>query len=179
MLMPKKAQKPEPQDKGVSLTVYLVMIAVFVVVAIAAYTIVGDLYSNAAAGNLSVFQNNFDSASRIAIYVPDYNSTTLSSAGTCADKLITSVITDMHRNSGSIDYFIFNSTNCTYVRGLGANASNGTTTSVQNCLSISGSEPTVYFNYSHINKTVIEPDIIRTSGDSMFLSECGIATEIS
>jgi hypothetical protein len=176
--MPKKAQKTT-RKQGPPATAYAIAVIVFLAVAAVSYVIVNDIYSAAAPGGFSAFKSNFDAAQRIAIYVPDYNNTVFSITGTCADKLITSIVTYARRNSSSIDYFIVNRTSCTYVRGLGTKASNGTTTSIAGCQSLSGSEPTIYLNYSLKNTTVIKPDYLYTSGDSLFMSECGIATEIS
>lgn len=176
--MPKKALKTKRQGGRVPGTTYLIAIVVFVAVAVASYEIFSNLYSTATPGGFSVFKSNFNSAQRVAVYVTDYNSTAFSSVATCANKLITSVISGTRRNSSSIDYFIVNSTSCTYVRGLGTSAGNGTTASIPDCLSLSGSEPTIYLNYSSTNRTVIKPYYLYTSGDSLFLSECGIATEM-
>jgi hypothetical protein len=177
--MPKNAQKTKQQCARAPITPYLVALIVFIAVAVVSYVIFNDLYSAATPGGFASFKSSFNAAQRVAIYVADYNSTVFSNTGTCADKLITSMITYTHRNSSTIDYFIVNGTSCTYVRGLGAKASNGTIASIGDCKSLSGSEPTIYLNYSSKNETIIKPDYLYTSGDGLFLSECGIATEIS
>ncbi len=151
----------------------------FIAIVVASYFIVSGLYSNSnPTGSFSTFRSNFYYAPRVAIYATAYNGTVMSGTVGCATAIIENIVasTQAHRNSSTIDFFIINQTKCTYVSGLGK--SNGTETTLAACLNMGGAEPTIYINYSLTNVTTIKPDYLYTSGDRLFLSECGVATEL-
>ena len=165
----------EPKVK----TQYLIIAAVaFVAIVAISYLVVSGFYSGNPSTSFSVFKNNFYSAPRVAIYATAYNGTVMSSTIGCATAIIENIVANAqaHRNSSTIDFFIVNQTLCTYVRGLGM--SNGTETSLGSCTNMSASEPTIYINYSLTNTTNVKPNYLYTSGNRLFLSECGIATEL-
>ena len=170
------AQRNEQKTKAT----YLVVAAIaFVVIVAVSYLVARGLNFNPnPSSDFSTFKANFDSAPRIAIYATAYNGTVMSSTIGCATEIIENIVANaqFHRNSSTIDFFIINQTRCTYVSGLGA--SNGTETSLGSCLNMSGSEPTIYINYSRVNVTTIRSRYLYTSGDRLFLSECGLATEL-
>jgi hypothetical protein len=155
-------------------------IIAFVAIVAVSYLVVSGIYSNSNPQNsFSTFRSNFYSAPRVAIYATAYNGTVMSGTVGCATAIIENIVasTQAHRNSSTIDFFIINQTKCTYVSGLGK--SNGTETSLAACLNMSGSEPTIYINYSSTDMNpVIKPDYLYISGNSTFLNECGVATEL-
>lgn len=115
-------------------------------------------YINGGNSSFSTFKSNFDSAKRVDITVTAYNGTVLSSTIGCATQLIEQMVASKsnHRNSTTIDLSIINQTSCIKKQGLGMNTSNYTITSLQNCLNITSTEPTIYINYSSTNVTRIK-----------------------
>ena len=177
--MPRKTSQKE-EEKHKSANTYIIVAAiVFIVVAAAVYELVGIVFKSNTSGSFGTFKSNFNSAQRVAIYATAYNGTVLSSTVGCATMIIENIVgsSQTHRNASTIDLFIINETRCTYTMGLGL-GSNGTETSLSDCLNRGSSEPTIYLNYSLTNTTVIKPNYLYTSGDRLFLNECGIATEI-
>jgi hypothetical protein len=176
----KKEQKADGsvQSKQTMATFLIAAAITFVAVVAISYFVMGGFFNPNHSGSFAVFKSNFDSAPRVAIYATSYNGTVMSSTVGCATAIIENIVANAqaHRNSSTIDFFIVNQTRCLYVAGLGN--SNGTETSLGSCLNMSGSEPTIYINYSRANMTTIKPRYLYTSGDSLFLNECGIATEL-
>lgn len=132
--------------------------------------------------SFETFLNNFNSAQRIAIYATAYNGTILSSTVGCATAIIQKIVgsQQMHRDSSTIDFYVINETTCTYAEnGLGHQTNGYITTPVSNCLNVSRSETTIYINYSSTNITIIKPNYLYFSGDQLFLSQCGIAEQLS
>jgi hypothetical protein len=171
-----KKRAKECQPKGE----LIIAAAVFIAAAVVSYELIGFFLAPGSSAGFSAFKRNFDSAPRVAIYAAAYNGTALSSTDRCASAIIESIISSsqQHRNASTIDLFIVNSTSCMYARGLGTG--NGSVSSVGACLNMSKGEPTIYINYSATStKSAVEPDYLYTSGNSTFLGECGIATEIS
>ena len=166
------------KDSKLRMTYTIAAAIAFVAIVAASYFAISTLYHGTTSGGFSAFKANFYSAPRVAIYATAYNGTVLSGTVGCATAIIENIVANAqaHRNSSTIDFFIINQTACTYVAGLGM--SNGTETTVGSCLNMSGMEPTIYINYSLTNRTVVTPNYLYTSGDRLFLSECGIATEL-
>ena len=73
---------------------------------------------------------------------------------------------------------IANSTSCLSPNGALGSANGTKISSLSSCLAISQHEPSVFINYSTINSTSIKTGNLYTSGDSLFLSECGVASEL-
>jgi flagellar basal body-associated protein FliL len=179
-----KTEKSSRESGGDS-TRSLSVIVVIAVVAIA--IVVGYLISSHFAGggsggqSFESFQSGFYSAPRVAIFVPYVNSSTFAYSDGCATTLIQSIIASRthHRNMSTIDLLIIaNSTSCLGPNGsLGA--SNGTkVTPIANCIAVSHQEPSIFINYSNTNSTAIRSGNLYTQGDALFLSECGIASEL-
>ncbi len=184
----KAQQKAEKSAKkgSTSASRHIPVVIIIVVVAIAA--VLGYLATSGFAGGGSggqqtfqSFQSGFYSAQRVAIYVPFINSSTFAYSDGCATQLIQSIVSSRsnHRNMTSIDLMIIaNSTSCLSPNGpLGS--SNGTKiTPIASCLAVSAHEPSVFINYSSTNSTAIKAGNLYTKGDALFLSECGIASEL-
>lgn len=172
----KKAKKPRMGWAKYKYIVGIIIIVAIIGVAIYAnYYIIGN-QSN----KFYIFQSNFNSAPRVAIFVTAYNGTVLSGTIGCATAIIEQVVASKtnHRDPSTIDLNIINQTSCISSTGLNGKT-NYTTTSVQNCLNISRTEPTIYINYSQANTTIISPDYLYISGTSTYLQMCGVASEIS
>ena len=175
---------PEPVKSGkVGIAKYAA--AILLVVIIIGAAIFAGAYFNqgGSGGNFETFKGNFNSAPRVALLVTGYNGTVLSGTVGCATAIIQEVVANKvaHRNASTIDYGILNQTSCIEVKGLTATAtSNYSTTSVQNCLNLTKSEPTIFINYSTKgNTTIIKPNYLYIAGTYKFLRECGVASQIS
>jgi hypothetical protein len=131
--------------------------------------------------SFNVFSKNFDSAQKVNIFVYDPNSTVYQGTFGCASSVIIQIIANKtsHRNSSTIDFNVVNQTSCIRSNGLGGATSNYITTSLQNCLNTTATEPTLYINYSAHNTTIIRPEYLYVSGNLLFLKECGVASEIT
>jgi hypothetical protein len=175
-----KGKPKEAKQAGSSNMLPLVIIAAVIIIAIA----VGYLLTAPISGGSESFQNfqgSFYSAPRIGVYVTYINGTTFSYADGCATALIQSMVSSSahHRNASSIDLMIIaNSTSCLAPNGT-LGASNGTkVVPISNCLAVSSNEPSVFINYSSTNATSIRAGNLYTQGDALFLSECGVASEL-
>ena len=180
----KKAQKERSaktkQDGGAGryLLPAVIVIAVLVIAAalgIAAYTYGGGQ------GSFQSFQSAFYSAPRVGIYVTYTNGTAFSYSSGCAYSIIQRIIASRthHRNASTIDFLIIaNSTSCLGPDGA-LGSSNGTKiTPLPECLAVSAHEPSIFINYNMTNSTSIRSGNLYTSGDALFLSECGVASEL-
>ncbi len=177
-----RKERKRPPSVGIGSIAKYVAAIVVVVAIIGAAIFAGLLSIPSSQSNFTTFRNNFNSAPRVAITVAAYNSTILSGTIGCATAIIEEVVASKteHRNSSTIDLNIINQSSCITTRGLGGtNSSNYTTTSLQDCLNISRTEPTIYINYSTANRTIISPEYMYVSGNMLFLRECGVASQIS
>jgi hypothetical protein len=177
-----KKTKEQSNLKGPWAKYVVAIILIIVIIGVAIFA--GAILNNKQApnGNFNVFKQNFDSAPRVNIFVAAYNGTVLSSTIGCGTAVIEEIVGSRteHRNSSTIDLNIVNQTSCIRSKGLGEETTNVTiTTSLQNCLNTTNSEPTLYINYSMTNKTIITPDYLYVSGDATFLRECGVAAQIT
>lgn len=156
--------------------------AIIIIVAIIGVAIFANYYviGNQTATPFTSFKNNFDSAPRVVIMVAGYNGTVLSSTISCATSVIEQIVASKtnHRDPSTIDLSIINQTSCVLSTGL-EGKTNYTTTSLQNCINYTKTEPTIFINYTTKNTTLIHPDYLYISGDSLYLSECGVASQIS
>ena len=161
-----------------------IMIAIALVIVIAAAVLVYYFRfgTGSSQASFSSFRNTFNSAPRVAIYVVSSNSTGLGATVGCATQLIEKLLEtpQTHRNSSTIGFYVMNSTSCTYSSsGLGSAIKNYTSTSASNCISFSKSEPSIFLNYSPENRTIITRSALYLEGNSAFMSECGIAYEMT
>lgn len=156
--------------------------AIIIIVAIIGAAIFANYYfvGNHNNGDFTVFQSNFNSAPRVTIMVAGYNGTVLSSTIGCATSVIEQIVASKtnHRDPSTIDLSIINQTSCVLSTGL-QGKTNYTVTSLQNCINYTKTEPTIFINYSTTNSTIIHPDYLSITGDQLYLSECGVASEIS
>ncbi len=177
-----KESAPAKGRQGVGVAKYIIAIIIIVVI-IGVALFAGSLLSTKpnSSSSFETFKENYDSAARVNIFVAAYNGTVLSSTIGCATAIIEQTVgskTD-HRNASTIDLNIINQTSCIRSTGLGVIGANYINTTLQNCLNTSSTEPSIYINYSLQNTTLIRPDYLYVSGDALFLSECGLAPELS
>ncbi|HVC58637.1 MAG TPA: hypothetical protein VND15_04145 [Candidatus Acidoferrales bacterium] len=175
--------KGAPKGKRGGAVKIAAAVVAIVIIAAAGFEIYTYLTANAAqqSASFSTFESNFNSAPRVAIFATAYNGTVLSSTVGCATAVIVQIVGSQahHRDPGTIDYFVINKTSCVYAAGgLGKPTSNYTTTSLQHCLNVTGTEPTIYLNYTATNTTIIRPEYFYTSGNAAYLAQCGIANEL-
>jgi hypothetical protein len=157
--------------------------AIIIIAVIAMAIVLGLIVSQSVGGggqqNLQGFQNKFYAAPRVAIYV--MNSSQFSYSDNCANYLIQKLILSQahHRNASTIDLMVVaNSTSCLGPNGPLGSANGTKVMPLSSCLAVSNGEPSVFINYSSTNSTSIMSGNLYTSGDSLFLSECGIASEL-
>ncbi|MGD0728667.1 MAG: hypothetical protein ABR981_01160 [Candidatus Micrarchaeaceae archaeon] len=169
-------KKPSPNLKYVAAIVIIIIILAFAIL------FAQTSSSNNQNSNFSAFKHNFETAPRVDIFSTAYNGTVESGTVGCATAIIIQIISNKtnHRNASTIDYNIINNTKCIRSVGLGnINSSKVYNTSLQNCLNTTKGEPTIYINYSKTNSTIIKPNYMYISGTQLFLSECGVASQIS
>jgi hypothetical protein len=180
-----KKEKPKAEGKDGGNTLTMVVIIAVVVIAVAlGYLVSSGIFNmtgGGGQGSFQGFQTHFYSAPRVAIYVTYLNGSTFSYAAGCAYSMIEKMIESStnHRNASTIDFLIIaNSTSCLAPIGV-LGASNGTRViPISECLATSSHEPSVFINYSATNSTVVRAGNLYTSGDALFLSECGISSEL-
>lgn len=155
--------------------------AVFVIALAAAYLLTGHSFTGSNS-NFSGFLSAFRSAPRVAIAVTAYNSTQFSYTIACGTSVIERIVgsKQYHRNETTIDFFVLNRTVCVVPNAALGSATGALNESIANCTARIASEPSIYINYSSSsNVTRIRGTSLYTSGDAAFLSECGIASEMS
>ena len=178
----KSAAKKREAHKGVSAAVKMAVVAVVIIIIAAGALLVYDnlFGSGQQSASFGTFKANFNTAPRVAIFATAYNGSILSSTVGCATAVIVQIVSSQanHRNPSTIDYYVINQTSCVYsAAGLGQPTSNYTTASVQSCLNVTRTEPTIFINYTATNSTIIRPDYLYTSGNAAYLAQCGIADE--
>lgn len=155
-----------------------IAVAVIAVIAVLAY------YSLSSPTTFQEFKQNFNSAKEVAIYVNDTNPSTYQYAVGCAGAVIQQLVgpTSAHRDPSTVHFFIIynSSTECVYNPGtIGEVNSTYTTTSASNCLNFSRSMPSMFFEYSAVNSTLITPTRLYVNGDERFMGMCGLAYQMT
>jgi type II secretory pathway pseudopilin PulG len=174
----KKSGTPKRQNNSAKRIIGVILF-VIVIVAVVAGAL---MYSQNQAGgtSITVFENNFNSAARVAIVVYAKNNTGLGPPIDCAANLIeqlTGTKGAAHRDPTTINYYVLNSTSCSsYPEGFGGASSN---TTPATCLFQARQFPRIFINYSTTNSTIITPDALYESGDVRFMIQCGIAAELT
>ncbi len=156
---------------------YLIVISALIILIILFSAFYFNYYNTSKqTSNFVTFRSNFDTANNVSIMV-NYNSSSFPYQIGCATNLIYNIVSSRIKSSSNILFFVVNSTNCTYIKnGLGQVIKNYTYASPASCLNITKKQPTIFINYSAINKTIIKPNAIYISGDGNFLKQCGIAS---
>ncbi|MCL5440986.1 MAG: hypothetical protein M1448_03870 [Candidatus Marsarchaeota archaeon] len=159
-------------------------IAAYVVVAIVVVSVIYLYLShlgNSSSSNFLSFKSAFNSAPHVGIYVAYLNGTTFSYTMGCATTLIEELTANRttHRVPNTINFYVINGTSCIYSNGLGNPSSNYSNLSSSGCISFSKSVPSIFINYTAENNTVVSGKDLYFSGSTKYLSECGIAYEVT
>jgi hypothetical protein len=184
MASSKKAPKEEKKDSPdqSKRNVGVVVLVVIIVLAVAGALAYGLNAPQQSQTSIDVFESNFDSAQNVSIIVTAYNGPTLAASSGCASSLIEQVTAthgSAHKNASMIGFYVINSTKCLYTQHLritGAKYSNSTP---EFCVNLTKGTPSIFINYSNANRTIIMPDALYVSGTMEFLSQCGVASEIT
>lgn len=187
----KTDQKPQPKPKekaentmttnpSKGRAILLIILAVIAVSTL----LTAYIYENSNPGSnvpLSTFLSNLRAAPTIGIYVNDLNGTVYPDANFCATSLIYQIISQnyTHRDPATIDFFIINGSarTCTYTKGL-RTAGNLTNTTLSDCISMSSTMPSIFINYSRVNRTIVKNSALYIEGTPQYLYECGISAQI-
>lgn len=174
-------QKPKAQKKiAVNKRALAVIIAVVVIAAIVFTSLFYGLYSSSSS-SFTAFQSNFNSAKNVGIYINYTNSSSMGSLVACSSALIEELsgVSGAHRNASSISLFVLYNNSCIYKQGLGQVAKNFSNATRQYCLNISRTMPSIFIAYGPTNGTVITSNRLYFVGDQKFITECGIAYQIT
>ena len=175
------AKSGEPQKKEGIGRQTLAIIAIVIIFAAVFSSLFYGLISYKPT-SFSAFASNFNKASSVAIYVNYSNGTTFAPELSCSNALIeelTSSVKD-HKNASQIDFYVLYNDSCIYRQGaLGTLISNYTNATRAECIGYGAGKPSVFINYSSVNRTIITPSKLYFSGDANFLDECGIAYQIT
>ncbi|MEM0149915.1 MAG: hypothetical protein QXW10_03410, partial [Candidatus Micrarchaeaceae archaeon] len=132
--------------------------------------------------SFKAFADNFNKASSVSIYVNYTNSTDFAPELSCSTALIEELIssTTVHKNASQINFYVLYNDSCIYRQGaLGTLISNYTNATRSECVGYGSGKPSIFINYSNSNSTIITPNRLYFTGDAKFLSECGIANQIT
>ncbi|MGC9099173.1 MAG: hypothetical protein ACP5HW_01330 [Candidatus Micrarchaeia archaeon] len=163
----------QKEEKASNKMEYVVVAAIIIIILAIAYV----TFSNLLITHFSTFLGNFHSAPRVAVAVFYNNESQYISEYSCFTKLIESIA--YTRNATTIDFFILNSTNCTYSStGLGKPVQI-ITVSAKKCLSVARSEPSIFLNYSISNKTIVTPYHLYIYGNGAYMASCPVASELT
>jgi len=125
----------------------------------------------------STFKSNFQSAARIAIIASYGNQTGSGVTLQCATRAVQ--VAAHSRNATTIDFYVLNSSSCTYpIGGLGHQVNLATNT-IGNCLNMTKSETSLFLNYSADNRTIVTPYRLYVYGNAQYMSQCPIAVDLS
>ena len=175
------AKSGEPQKKEGIGRQTLAIIAIVIIFAAVFSSLFYGLISYKPT-SFSAFASNFNKASSVAIYVNYSNGTTFAPELSCSNALIeelTSSVKD-HKNASQINLYVLYNDSCIYRQGaLGTLISNYTNATRAECIGYGAGKPSVFINYSSVNRTIITPSKLYFSGDANFLDECGIAYQIT
>ena len=161
----------EKKNRGKGLE-YLFVLLVILAIIIIAYL----AFSNFLLTPFSTFASNFHAAPRVALVVFFSNESEYISEYPCFTKMIESIA--YTRNATTIDFFIINGTTCTYPStGLGKPIQIATT-NASKCLSVAKAEPSIFMNYSNVNRTIITPYHLYIYGNNAYMNACPIASEL-
>ncbi len=179
----KKATKAAESEGGGYLVPAVIIVAVIAIALVLGYLASSTILGGGGGGQQSLqgFENSFYAAQRVGIYVTYLNGSSFAYADGCASNLIESITASRshHRNMTTIDLMIIaNSTSCLAPNGPLGSANGTKVIPISSCLAISHSEPSIFINYSDTNSTAVRSGNLYTSGDALFLSECGISSEL-
>jgi hypothetical protein len=167
-----KKEKKEPKRRSAAGSALMVAVPLLLAAAIFLLVVLPML-----SVPFSTFKANFGSASRIAVFAVYTDQSNAGAVISCATQAVQ--VAAHTRNATTIDFYVFNATSCTYpVGGLGHTVTLATNT-IRNCLSMAGSETSLFLNYSSYNHTTIMPYKLYVYGNAQYMSRCPIAVDLS
>lgn len=167
-----QAAKPKGKAPSQAMAIVLAVAAIAVVLAAFYYLVLPS-----SSVPFTTFKSNFDAGKRVAFFVTYGNQSQFAAESTCYTEIIHDVA--LSRNATTIDFFILNSTTCTFsTTGLGK-AVNISTASPAQCIARVASEPSIFLNYSATNRTVVKAYDLYQYGNAAYMSSCPIAVDIS
>ncbi len=182
MAASKKAQEKKDSTKQSKKNIGVLAFIIIIIIVIAGALVYGLNSSSQSQTSIGVFQSNFDSVSNVSVVVTAYNGTTLAASTGCAASIIeelTATHGSAHKNASMIGFYVINSTNCLYTEHLGLIGATYLNATPRSCINMSKSTPSIFINYSSTNKTTITQKALYISGTIGFLTQCGVATEIT
>ncbi len=179
--MPRKAsKKPARKAKANAekqpLTPLLaaLAIAIIAIASVFAYFYI----ANANASSINAFKSAYAASNSIAIYANATISNYSSSVFSCASALIEQAYAPSIYAT-QINYFVIANNSCLYKKYIKGSVEsitgNYTTLSLQQCMAIGKSMPSVFIGYAAANKTFAEGNALYAYGNAAFLNNCGIA----
>ena len=153
----------------------ILVILVLVVLSVIFYIIPQYFQVSFLQTSFGTFKSNFNSAQRIAVVTQYTNATQYNILSQCSTDIISAETVSDNRNASTIDFYVLNSTSCTYApNGLG-HVLNPVTTNASSCENEIKSEPSISLNYSSYNHTIITPYHMYVYGNDQYFSSCPVA----
>ena len=157
------------------LPIAILITLVLVVLLIVFYVIPQYVQVSFLQTSFSTFKSNFNSAQRIAVVTQYTNATQYNMISQCSTDIISAETVSDKRNASTIDFYVLNSTSCTYApNGLG-HVLNPVTTNASSCENEIKLEPSISLNYSSYNHTIITPYHMYVYGNTQYFSSCPVA----
>jgi hypothetical protein len=176
------SKQKESKKEGMSRqNAMLLAVLVIIIVAVSFTFSYNALSAPTANGNFTAFWGSFASAPRAGIVINYYNSTVFESGLACSTTLIQEIqgSSTLHRNSSTLDFYVINSTSCSYSLGLGSTNASARIANISTCTSLISSEPRIVIGYSLANQTATNSTVLTIKGNAAYLQRCGIASEIT
>ncbi len=168
----------EQKGKSGNKTVYF-SIAIIIIIILALALIIMYLIPQYFGTSFNTFKANFNSAQRIAVVSQYTNASQYVILSQCSTDIISAETASDHRNASTIDFYVINSTTCTYApNGLG-HVLNPVTTNASSCEKQIQSEPSISLNYSNSNYTSITPYHMTIFGNDAYFLECPVAVGLT
>ena len=168
-----KTSKTERKIPYIPIAILIILILVVLLVVF--YVIPQYLQISFLQTSFSTFKSNFNSAQRIAVVTQYTNATQYNIISQCSTDIISAETVSDNRNASTIDFYVLNSTSCTYApNGLG-HVLNPVTTNASSCENEIKSEPSISLNYSSYNHTIITPYHMYVYGNDQYFSSCPVA----
>ncbi len=159
----------------------LVVIAAIVIAAVIFTSLFYGLYDTGKA-SFSTFKHNFNTAKNVGIFLNYSNINASTELVACSSALIQELSgpTGAHRDSTTIGLFVLYNDSCIYrASGLGTAAQNYSTGTRQQCLNYSNAMPSIFIGYGATNETTITANRLYFIGTQKYISQCGIAYQIT
>ncbi len=125
----------------------------------------------------STFKANYLAAPRVAIVTVDLNASQFAIVSSCATQIVQ--VTARSRNATTIDFYVLNQTRCIYPAGGLGHTLSLLNNTIGYCINATKSEPTIFMNYSAVNRTVINAGSFYIYGNAQYFSQCPAVVDLS